>query len=95
MKINKYIYAGLVAGALCLTTSCSESELADINTNPSVVTTPDIRSLFTQGLQNFKPSEYWSWYYDFSAMCRYGQVTGGDNTNRLNMPDLSSGGGNV
>lgn len=28
-------------------------------------------------------------------MCRYGQVTGGDNTNRLNMPDLSSGGGNV
>lgn len=95
MKINKYIYAGLVAGALCLTTSCSESELADINTNPSVVTTPDIRYLFTQGLQNFKPSEYWSWYYDFSAMCRYGQVTGGDNTNRLNMPDLSSGGGNV
>lgn len=76
MKINKYIYAGLVAGALCLTTSCSESELADINTNPSVVTTPDIRYLFTQGLQNFKPSEYWSWYYDFSAMCRYGQVTG-------------------
>lgn len=48
MKINKYIYAGLVAGALCLTTSCSESELADINTNPSVVTTPDIRYLFTQ-----------------------------------------------
>lgn len=47
MKINKYIYAGLVAGALCLTTSCSESELADINTNPSVVTTPDKIPLHT------------------------------------------------
>lgn len=28
-------------------------------------------------------------------MCKYGQVTGGSNTNRLNMPDLSSGGGMV
>ena len=95
MKISKYIYAGLVAGALCLTTGCSESELADINTNPSIVSKPDIRYLFTQGLQNFQPSEYWSWFYDFSAMSRYGQVTGGDNTNRLNMPDLSSGNGYV
>ena len=95
MNINKYIYAGLVAGALCMTTGCSESDLADINTNPSVVTTPDIRFLFTQGLQDFKPSEYWGWFYDYSAMSKYGQVTGGSNTNRLNMPDLSSGGGNV
>ena len=52
MKINKYIYAGLVAGALCLTTSCGESELADINTNPSVVTTPDIRYLLHRVFRN-------------------------------------------
>lgn len=95
MKINKYIYAGLVASALCMTTGCSDTELAKINTDPSVVTTPDIRYLFTTGLQEFKPSEYWAWFYDYSAMCKYGQVTGGSNTNRLNMPDLSSGGGMV
>ena len=80
MKINKYIYAGLVASALCMTTGCSDTELAKINTDPSVVTTPDIRYLFTTGLQEFKPSEYWAWFYDYSAMCKYGQVTGGSNT---------------
>lgn len=95
MKIKNFIYAGLVAGALSMTTSCGESELANINTDPSVISTPDIRYLFTQGLSQFRPGEYWAWFYDFTAMSKYGQVTGGSNTNRLNMPDLSSGGGNV
>lgn len=95
MKIKNFIYAGLVAGALGMTTSCGESELANINTDPSIISTPDIRYLFTQGLSQFRPGEYWAWFYDFTAMSKYGQVTGGSNTNRLNMPDRSGGGGNV
>lgn len=94
MKLNKFLLGGCLAGTLCLS-GCSADELAGYNTDPSVVTSPDIRFLFTKGLSQFLPSDYWDWWYDFSAMSQYGQVTGGSNTNKLNMPDLSSGNGSV
>ena len=94
MKLNKFLLGGCLAGTLFLG-GCSAEDLADYNTNPAVVGSPDIRFLFTKGLSNFLPSDYWDWWYDFSSMCKYGQVTGGSNDNKLNMPDLSSGNSTV
>ena len=94
MKLNKYLMGGCLAGALFLG-SCTANDLAEYNTDPSVITKPDMRFLFTQGLAKFLPSDYWDWWYDFSAMSQYGQVTGGSNKNTMNMPDLSSGNGSV
>ena len=74
--------------------SCME-DFSDVNTDPSIITTPDIRYLFTQGLNDFIPSDYWSWYYDFTNMLHWGQVTVSGNTNLLNQPANSSGIGNV
>lgn len=95
MKLYKYfLLGGCLAGALTLG-SCATEDLAEYNTDPSVVAKPDMRFLFTQGLSEFDPSGYWSWFYDFSAMCKYGQVTGGSNGFSLNMPSISSGGGDM
>ena len=94
MKLNKFLLGGCLAGSLFLG-GCSAEDLAEYNTSPSVISKPDIRFLFTQGLAQFLPSDYWDWWYDFSAMSKYGQVTGGSNDNKLNIPDLSSGNGSV
>lgn len=94
MKLNKYLLGGCLAGALFLG-GCTADDLAERNTDPSVISKPDMRFLFTQGLSQFLPSDYWDWWYDFSAMSQYGQVTGGSNKNTMNMPDLSSGNGSV
>ena len=94
MKLNKILLGGCMAGALFFG-SCTADDLAEYNTDPGVISKPDIRFLFTKGLSQFLPSDYWDWWYDFSAMSQYGQVTGGSNTNKLNMPDLSSGNSSV
>ena len=94
MKLNKFLLGGCLAGSLFLG-GCSAEDLAEYNTSPSVISKPDIRFLFTQGLAQFLPSDYWDWWYDFSAMSKYGQITGGSNDNKLNIPDLSSGNGSV
>ena len=94
MKLNKFLLGGCLAGTLFLG-GCSAEDLAEYNTNPTVISKPDMRFLFTQGLAKFLPSDYWDWWYDFTAMSQYGQVTGGSNTIKLNIPDLSSGNGSV
>lgn len=92
MKL-KYILGTALLGSLSFS-SCME-DFSDVNTDPSIITTPDIRYLFTQGLNDFIPSDYWSWYYDFTNMLHWGQVTVSGNTNLLNQPANSSGIGNV
>lgn len=92
MKL-KYLLGTALIGSLSFS-SCMD-KFAEINTDPSIVTTPDIRYLFTQGLNEFIPSDYWSWYYDFTNMLHWGQVTVTSNTNLLNQPANSSGTGNV
>ena len=94
MKLNKFLLGGCLAGTLFLG-GCSAEDLAVYNTDPTVISKPDMRFLFTQGLAKFLPSDYWDWWYDFTAMSQYGQVTGGSNTIKLNIPDLSSGNGSV
>lgn len=63
MKKFKYLIAGLLAGLLFITTSCSD-DLADINSDPSQVVKPDISYLFSQAVIEFEPSGYLLWYYN-------------------------------
>lgn len=88
MKL-KYILGTVCLGTLGLT-SCMD-EFSDINTDPSIINEPDVRYLFTQGLSDFKPSEYWTWFYDFTNMLQWGQITENGNKTTLNMPGASSG----
>lgn len=92
MKVKYILGAALLSTAGL--SSCIQ-EFADVNTNPSIVTTPDIKYLFTQGLDEFVPSDYYSWFYDFTNMLHWGQVTVSGNTNLLNQPAIASGLGNV
>ena len=47
MMKYKYLTAALLMGSLCFNTSCTD-EFAELNSDPSTITTPDIRYLFTQ-----------------------------------------------
>lgn len=91
----KYIFSSVLGSALLLS-SCMD-KFGDINTNPSVVTDADIRFQFTQLENDFIPSDYWAWYYDYSNMLKWGQITvsGGGNEEKLNEKDESSGGANT
>lgn len=93
MKL-KYIFGTFFCGSLLLCATSCKDDFSDINTNESTLSKPDCRFLFTQTLTDFIPSEYWSWYYDFSNMCKWGQVTAasGSNSNLLNQPDQASEG---
>ena len=73
--------------------SCMK-EFAEVNTDPSVIGTPDVRYLFTKELTDFIPSDYWQWFYDFTYMSQWGQVTA-SNAYLLNSPAKCSGNGNV
>lgn len=50
MKL-KYIMASFLIGSCTFISSCKD-DFADINTNPTIVSKPDPRYLFTQALAN-------------------------------------------
>lgn len=51
--------------ATILMPGCKD-EFADLNTDPSVVSKPDIRFLFTKALSDFDPYNYGTWFYNVS-----------------------------
>lgn len=63
MKYKSIIGVALL-GALSLSTVGCIDEFAKENTNPSAITKPDIRYLFTQTLSLFEPSGYTQWFYN-------------------------------
>lgn len=94
MKL-KYIATSLLCGTMFLS-SCMD-KFADINTDPSVIDNPDPRYLLTKEISSFRPGDYWGWFYDFSNMLQWGQVTvpGGSNSTRFNEQSDCSGGINI
>ena len=86
--MKKYLYMAAVAvvGTGFLMSSCKD-EFAGQNTNPSTVSKPNVRYLFTQCAMSFQPADYLQWFAGFDAMSTWVQATasGGGNSSKLNM----------
>lgn len=67
--MKKYLYMAAVAvvGTGFLMSSCKD-EFAGQNTNPSTVSKPNVRYLFTQCAMSFQPADYLQWFAGFDAM---------------------------
>lgn len=93
----KYLVATALIGSCTFLGSCME-EFADINTNPTVVSKPDPRYLFTQALSSFEGNGYFTWFYDYANLQRWSQtaVNAGGNENTVTtMTKTGSMGGQV
>ena len=60
----KSLAFGIYATCMILTTGCSESEYANINTDPSTIAEGNPVFLFTQEQVQYQPFDYLLWYYD-------------------------------
>lgn len=92
----KSLMAGALLGAVTLT-GCQD-QFADVNSNPSDITKPNIRFLFTAALTEVEPLDYAAWYYDFARLGTWSQATvaRGGNTDRFNLiTEQGSTGGHV
>lgn len=80
----KYLVATALIGSCTFLGSCME-EFAEINTNPTVVSKPDPRYLFTQALSVFEGNDYFTWFYDYTNLQRWSQtaVNAGGNENTV------------
>ena len=78
MKQNIFNFKSLVMGlctaCLALTMGCSESDYADINTDPSKVTKGDPIFLFTQAQVEYQPFDYLLWFYDGAYTSKFVQA---------------------
>ncbi|MEG1616717.1 MAG: SusD/RagB family nutrient-binding outer membrane lipoprotein [Bacteroidales bacterium] len=81
----KSLVAASLLGAVALT-GCQD-QFADINSNPSDITKPNIRFLFTEALTEVEPMDYAAWYYDFARLGVWNQATvsRGGNIDRFNL----------
>ena len=81
--MKKYLYMAAVAvvGTGFLMSSCKD-EFAGQNTNPSTVSKPNVRYLFTQCAMSFQPADYLQWFAGFDAKSNWVQATasGGGNS---------------
>lgn len=96
MKTNKIIMT--IGIALLTILSGCKDELANVNTNPGDISKGDIRYLFTSALTEMKPLDYRQWFYDYTYMLKWGQVTvsGSGNGDRINEQGIADGiGGTV
>ncbi|WP_119079837.1 SusD/RagB family nutrient-binding outer membrane lipoprotein [Chitinophaga alhagiae] len=67
-KLSLYILIAAVAGASC------KKDFAEINTDPSVVTTPDINSLFAFSLENMESYQGTEWIWEnLEQLLRFSQ----------------------
>ena len=93
MMKYKYLTAALLMGSLCFNTSCTD-DFAELNSDPSTITTPDIRYLFTQCEAKFQPGDYAQWFGGFNDLSTWSQTTvsSSGNTSRSNRPTEEANG---
>lgn len=73
MKFKNIIAIGVLAASVFSLNGCRD-KFADINTDPSTITTGDINYLFTQAEISFEPSDYTFWFYNAPMMYKWGQL---------------------
>ena len=78
--------AALLLGSVMFT-SCID-EFSELNSDPSTITKPDIRFLFTKCEASFQPGDYAQWFGGFNDLSTWSQTTvsSGGNTTRSNRP---------
>ncbi|WP_455592462.1 SusD/RagB family nutrient-binding outer membrane lipoprotein [Bacteroides sp.] len=83
MKYKYLIAASLLLGSTLLS-SCRD-EFADLNSDPSGISQPNIRYLFTQCESQFQPADYAQWFAAFKTMGAWAQVSvlNGGNTSKV------------
>lgn len=98
IRNSKYLLLLLALLTFFLGSACSRDKMKDINTNPGDITEPDVRFLFTQALSSMKPLDYRQYFYDYSYMLKWGQITASSegNGDRINEQGIADGlGGTV
>lgn len=86
----KYLIGATLLSSIGLFSSC-EDKFAEINSDPTVVTTPDVRHLFAKCALSFQPADYSQWFYGFPYIAAWTQasVLSGGNTSQSNIADGS------
>ena len=72
MKLNKILFALALAGTLAVT-GCRD-QFAELNQDPSSVTTPEPSYLMAECIRNFDTSGYLLWFYNASYYARWSQM---------------------
>ena len=65
--------AALLLGSVMFT-SCVD-EFSELNSDPSTITKPDIRFLFTKCEASFQPGDYAQWFGGFNDLSTWSQTT--------------------
>ena len=93
MKYKVLTAALLLGGSLCVLPSCTDT-FADINSDPTAITDPDVRYLFTQCEATFQPGDYAAWYGGFMDLSSWSQTTVPENgiTSSTNRPNTEANG---
>ncbi len=89
LKITSVLF--ILASVLCV--SGCQDEFADINTDPSTISTGDVNLLFTQALIEFEPSDYTFWFYNAPMMYKWGEIAVGNNGYTNNYLETTAYGG--
>ncbi|WP_026473596.1 SusD/RagB family nutrient-binding outer membrane lipoprotein [Alkaliflexus imshenetskii] len=91
----KNISSILLAFSLLFIWSCDKDDFAELNTDPSVISSPDLRFSATKAIENMYNNEYTNWFYDnFQYIYPWTQVSSlsGGNGPRFNEMGAWGGG---
>jgi|GEM_PF-464142 len=94
--MKKNILYLVVMLLLVTAAGCSKDDMADVNTNPTAVSSPDLRYLFSQVQITNDFFGYIQWFYDYDAYCfPWIQLTvgqeGAANSNDFNLQNAKDG----
>ena len=68
-------FTALALGAAVLSSTSCRDDFAEMNSNPSNITTPEASYLFTRGILEFEPAAYLLWYYNTPMMTQWAQLS--------------------
>lgn len=74
MKKYKFITNAIFVAALLFSFYSCKDDFADLNQDPSAVTTGNPSYLFAQGILEFEPSSYTYWFYSADAIFQWTQL---------------------
>ncbi|MDD7631469.1 MAG: SusD/RagB family nutrient-binding outer membrane lipoprotein [Parabacteroides sp.] len=75
MKNIMKTFTALALGAAVLSSTSCRDDFAEMNSNPSNITTPEASYLFTRGILEFEPAAYLLWYYNTPMMTQWAQLS--------------------